>query len=112
MVYGFSAVAQILVVLKFAHAPTPLGQAAGAGNAPRFIAPLHASFAGAAPPLHDGQAEPGQGTHERIASNPGLRCELSEVNSKVKQPVVDVSIPGIVVPVYVPNTGAPVFDPL
>ncbi|OQA10615.1 MAG: hypothetical protein BWY67_01120 [Bacteroidetes bacterium ADurb.Bin397] len=68
VVYGFSAVAQILVVLKFAHAPTPLGHAAGAGNAPRFIAPLHASFAGGAPPLQDGQAEPGHGTQESTAS--------------------------------------------
>jgi hypothetical protein len=40
-----------LVKLKFTGFPTPLGQAAGVGIAPKFCAPPQASFAGGGPPL-------------------------------------------------------------
>ena len=76
------------------------------------MAPLQASLAGAAPPLHEGQAEPGQGTQLSDATNPEPRIEKSETNSKVRQPVVEVSIAGSAVPVKDPSTGAAVVEPL
>ena len=41
----------------------------------------------------------GQGTQLIVAAQPALVAEPSEVNLNVKQPVVDVIVPGEVVPV-------------
>jgi len=44
-------VAHTFVKLKFTGVPTPFGQAAGVGTAPKFCAPPQASLAGGGPPL-------------------------------------------------------------
>jgi hypothetical protein len=113
--YGCSAVAQTLVVLKLAQAPAPPvvpTQAGGAGRLPRFCAPEQGSFAGGAP-AHGGQLDPGHAAHEIDAAKPGDVTVKSELNCKVRQPVVDVNIAGIPAPdpVNVPNESDPVVDP-
>ena len=102
----------MLVALKLAHAPIPLGQPTGTGMAPRFWAPLQASFAGGVPPLQEGHDETGQGTQEMVASNPVPVIVRSEVNSIVRQPVVAVRTPGKVDPVNVPSNGDAELGPL
>jgi hypothetical protein len=67
---------------------------------------------GGEPPLQLGQGEPGHGTQFRVASNPPALTIKSEVNSIVRHPVVEVIIPGNVVPVKVPRIGESVFGPL
>jgi hypothetical protein len=102
----------MLVELKFAQVPMPLGQAAGAGKAPRFCAEEQASLAGAVPPLQVGHAVAGHGTQLSVAAQPGAVAIGSEVNSTVRHPDVAVSTGGKFDPVNVPNTGEAVFGPL
>jgi len=99
-VYGVSAVAQRFVVFKVRGVPIPTGHEEGTGNNPRFCAPLHASLAGAGPPLHvDPQGPPPQATQLTVADHPLCVTLPSDVNSIVKHPLVPVTIPGLVVPV-------------
>lgn len=101
-VYGCSAVAQRLVVLKYVHGPTPLlvGQTGGVGRVPRFCAPAQGSFVGGAPPLHEvvQGAVLGHGTQLMDAAKPGAVTIISDVNTSVMHPLVAVTVPGDVIP--------------
>ena len=100
-------------MLVLDSAPIPLGHAAGAGRIPIFNAPEHASFDGAAPPLHV-VAHPGvaQTTQETKASHPAERTIASEVNTMVKHPELPVTNPGLTFPVNTPTKGDAVVGPL
>lgn len=54
----------------------------------------------------------GHVTQLMLAANPGDVMITSEVNTKVKQPLVAVTVPGDVVPVNVPIKGEDVLGPL
>ena len=101
------------MVFKLESAPIPPGQGEGAGIAPILMAPEHASFDGAAPPLHV-VAHPGvlQITQETNASQPGARTRPSEVNTIVKHPELPVTNPGLTLPVKTPTSGDAVVGPL
>ena len=95
------------------NAPIPPGQGVGAGRLPRFCAPLQASFAGAGPPLHVVVQPPLlQFTQEITAAHPAALTVKSDVKRIVIQPLVPVTSPGPILPVYVPISGAAVEDPL
>ena len=80
--------------------PDPEGQGLGVGNAPRFCAPEHASFAGAGPPEHVlAHGPPPHATQDIDADQPGLVALPSEVKLNVKHPVVEVRVGGNVAPV-------------
>ena len=98
--YGTSAVAQRFVVLYVPHAAVPDGQGCGTGSVPRFCAPEHASFAGGAPVQFIAHGPPPalQATHEIVADQPAPRTVMSDENLKVRQPLVLVIVPGLVVP--------------
>ena len=77
------------------------------------MAPEHASFAGAAPPLHVA-AHPGalQVTQDTIACQPAARTVASDLNTMVKHPELPVTNPGLTFPVKTPTSGEAVFGPL
>ena len=69
----------------------PLAQAAGAGNAPMFIAPEHASFIGGIPELQVVTHPPvAQLTQLILADQPGAVIDPSETKRIVKHPLVAV----------------------
>jgi hypothetical protein len=54
----------------------------------------------------------GQAAQLMVAANPAAETVKSDVNTSVMQPLVAVTVPGDVVPVYVPIIGDAVFGPL
>jgi len=101
------------VVLVLDRSPIPPGHGVGAGIAPKFKAPVHASFDGGAPPLqvvvHPVELHT---TQEMDAAQPALRIIPSELNTIVKHPELPVIKPGLTFPVNTPTNGDAVFGPL
>ncbi len=95
--------------------PIPLGQLAGAGKEPRLVAFIQASFSGGDPPGGQLVVEHGGGTLEiqvKDAAHPGAVTDPFERNTKVRHPLEEVKIPGLIVPEKIPKRGAKVLDPL
>ena len=93
----------------------PLGQFAGAGRTPKFVAFEHASFKGAEPPGGQPVTEHGGGAVDKqlnVAVQPVAFTEVFDMKINVRQPFAEVNVPGFEDPVKIPNKGAVVFDPL
>ena len=98
-VYGLSAVAPILVTQNWSVTEPPVGHGVGVANEmPQAFA--QSSGTGVAQPgvvPTQGGAAP-QGAQLMVAAQPGIRTVPSEMKTKVRHPVEEVTNPGELVP--------------
>ena len=98
--YGLSAIAPLLVIQNWSVTEFTVGHGSGADNEmPQALAQISGTGvaqAGVVPT--QGGAAP-QGAQLMVASQPGKGTEMSEVKTKVRQPVDEVINPGETIPV-------------